>query len=384
MGIYIKNVFVAVTVLSFLALTANAQTAPHPGVKNCPRIAGPSGPTADHQCENAYKAKLDAYNAEQAQIAAAEAAKKSAASSTQLLSQIEQQNLAGQSKQQNYQTAFQIASAVAAMKFYSTCPKCAWPYMAASIAASVAASQSGKQAGNHNAMALSACGSYNQIASAGKPCAAPITPTNPNNPSFPNQEIDPVTGMCRASAPPSCTTTRAALLADKSFDQKLLKPGVSGFPGVGNDYKVNPDGTITLKDGKILKASDFADEKSMIAAGMSPQDAALAATAAFGKDGLLAKLNKNLADDLKKSKVDFGAFGAGDGAAITVKTGGGAEAGALGSKDVEGSRKRMLASDEGLVKDFNGDAIGISNDDIFRMMNKRYILKSAQDTFLGQ
>ena len=140
MGLYIKNVLVAVTVLSFITPVANAQNYPHPGAKNCPQIAGPSGSTADQQCENDFKAKLDAHNAELERNKAAANAKKSEASSTDLLSQIEQQNLAGQSKQKNYQTAFQITSMLMMAKFYATCSSCSggccqYRYMAASVLA---------------------------------------------------------------------------------------------------------------------------------------------------------------------------------------------------------------------------------------------------------
>ncbi len=386
MGKNLKKIITAVICVTVLTPASFAMTVPHPGVKNCPQIMGPSGPTADHQCENNYKAKLDAYNAEVARLAAVAAAKQTADSATAQLAQIEQQNKDGQSKQLAFQTAFQIASMAALAKFYSTCPKCQSHYMYASIAASIASSQSGQQAGNHGTMAYSACGSYNQLASGGKTCGTPTRPFDPNNPSFPNQEIDPLTGMCRATAPPSCTTTRNSLLADKSFDSRLLKPGAAGFAGVGKDFKVNADGSITTKDGKTFKASDFADEKSMIAAGVSAKDAALA-FAAINKDGTMAKLNKSMQEDLKKSKYEYGAFGGGeDGGSITIKTGGGADASALGTRDIDGAleRKRNLASDAGLVRDFNGDAIGISNDDIFKMMNKRYILKKAQDSFIGQ
>jgi hypothetical protein len=56
---------------------------------------------------------------------------------------------------------------------------------------------------------------------------------------------------------------------------------------------------------------------------------------------------------------------------------------AKGSKDMEGSNKREPATAEGLAKDFNGELIGVAGDDIFKMMNRRYKLKTAQDSFIG-
>ena len=47
-------------------------------------------------------------------------------------------------------------------------------------------------------------------------------------------------------------------------------------------------------------------------------------------------------------------------------------------KPVEDKRKPSSA---GMAKDFHGDLIGASGDDIFTMMNRRYQLKNEQDTF---
>ncbi len=334
-----------------------------------------TGPTPDHACENKYAADMLAYQTAQDKLAADALAAQQAASATAKLNQIEQQNKTGQSQQQTMQAMFSAISKMYQMKYAASCSRtCQSALLAASIANAILSSKSGQQAGNHASMANSACLSYNKIASAGKACGS-----NASAPAFPSQQIDPRTGQCLASAPPTCTAARNALLADKSFDPRTLQPGAAGFPTPG--FTVNPDGTITTKDGKTYKASDFDSEKAMIAAGFSAQDAAAAFAAT--KNNAASKLAGSMADDLKA--LTFGSFSSDSGGlgTMTIKTTDApTDGGDLGAKDLSGA-KRDLAS-EGLVRNFNGDVIGISNDDIFKMMNKRYNLKTEQDTFIGQ
>lgn len=343
-----------------------------------------SGPTADHVCENRYAEQMRQYQVSKDKLLADQQAAKLAAatstSATDKLNTIEKQNKKAQGQQQTMQSMYSAISSAYQAAFSASCSEtCHYALLAASIFNAIQSNKSGTQAGDHSKMAYSACTSYNQIATAGKTCGSVATGFKPNSPAFPNQQIDPYTGKCLASAPASCTAIRNALLADSSFDIKSLQPGASGFAGVGKDFKFNSDGTITTKDGKKYNESDFDSEKSMIAAGLSAKDAA--AALALSKNNSAEKLAKSIADDLKNP--DFGSFagGASDGGTMTIKTDIPKDNGALGIKDA--NNKRDLAS-EGLVRNFNGDVIGISNEDIFKMMNKRYNLKTEQDTFIGQ
>ncbi|MBC7754663.1 MAG: hypothetical protein H7Z71_10530 [Moraxellaceae bacterium] len=45
---------------------------------------------------------------------------------------------------------------------------------------------------------------------------------------------------------------------------------------------------------------------------------------------------------------------------------------------------RTPASAEGLTKDYQGEKIGAEGDDVFKMINRRYILKQKQNIFLEQ
>ena len=48
-----------------------------------------------------------------------------------------------------------------------------------------------------------------------------------------------------------------------------------------------------------------------------------------------------------------------------------------------GSNDGRNPAGEGLTRDFNGEAIGSAGDDIFSMMNRRYKMKTAQDSFIS-
>ncbi|OFZ28588.1 MAG: hypothetical protein A2622_05710 [Bdellovibrionales bacterium RIFCSPHIGHO2_01_FULL_40_29] len=307
-------------------------------------------------------------------------------SSTETLAEIEATNLDMAGKQKDKQGQFMMTSTILAGAYAASCSGgCYTPLLYASIGAGIMGMLSGKQASNHMESAGLACQSYNRIASAGKICgeAVPFNASDLNNPVFPNEQINPITGQCKPNAPATCTVERQRFLDRNGGNLNALKPGPSGFGGAGNQYKFNSDGTVTTKDGKKFSAADFADEKSMIAAGLSPAEAAETFKALYGKNGVVAKIGP-IKDELIKAS-NFGSSGAnGGGGTMTIKLGEeSSNSEDLGIKNMADSNKRKLASDEGLVRNFNGDHIGIANDDIFRMMKRRYNLKTAQDTFIS-
>ena len=140
--------------------------------------------------------------------------------------------------------------------------------------------------------------------------------------------------------------------------------------------KVDPDsGIVTLKDGKTINPNDPAS-----------------VSAALGGEGTVDLMKKvsgiekdalSKVDQIKRSDIAdaFGiSGGAGDG---TVLAEGGYGMGDDGSGLAGKNRMRKPAQVSGLTKNFNGDPIGVSGDDIFGMMKRRYILKSNQKTFFG-
>ena len=173
-------------------------------------------------------------------------------------------------------------------------------------------------------------------------------------------------------------------LSQAGLNIKDLQKSISNFASGSNALKINSDGSVTTKDGKTFVADKLNNEAALIASGMSLEDA----------KALMAKIKKNSApENDASSKVT----------ALTVQSPNVANyidnaSTTNNSKTTEviingnasnqknllgGGGKRAVASAEGLVKDFNGEQIGVAGDDIFKMVNRRYKLKVAQDNFVA-
>lgn len=369
---------------------------PEPVLKEC-EVDADSSPNYNCLSENmqktrAYNDKLSVYNLVVQQQAAAQAQLQANAearasnSTTDLLAGAEAQANKEKANQSGLSSAFNITSIAFGVAFAASCAaagNCNYYFAAASAAAAVMSALSAKQAAMDANTANEACLSYNKISSTPKECgASAATP-----PTFPYAQVDSKTGLCLPTAPASCTTNLKAL-NDKGVDiRKVVAGGPNGFAGAKAPFKINSDGSVTLANGKTYTAENFANEQAMLKAGLSPSDAKALANEFYGKEGVLAKTGLNPKTDLSTlSMKGFGSFDSGSGGSATVKIGGGDENDklGLGTKNLNGKTARVPAGQEGLVRDFNGDAIGIAGDDIFKMVNKRYILKSAQDSFIGQ
>ena len=139
-----------------------------------------------------------------------------------------------------------------------------------------------------------------------------------------------------------------------------------------------PNGLKTYTD------KDFADVKSMMAAGLSAADANKLYSDLYGKDSLLSKAGadaKSLAE-LGKDKKNLGDFSGLGGGASTVAVDAAANSNKKFSEKIGDVADRRPTS-EGLTRDFNGELIGAAGDDIFTMMNRRYKLKNEQDSFIA-
>lgn len=168
--------------------------------------------------------------------------------------------------------------------------------------------------------------------------------------------------------------------AAKSALSKLTSP--EGLNGVKFDPKT---GKITTPDGKTYSASDFSSAAAMKAAGFSDADI----NGALGK---VAKLEKDALDKLKKieSAIGKAGFDEGGGGGAFAKNGsessGANDANVSGLSGSAGSLPRDPAGSSvaGLSKMYNGEPIGISQDSIFSMMNRRYKIKEKQDSFFTE
>lgn len=276
---------------------------------------------------------------------------------------------------------------------------CAPPLWVKSAAFAALAILAAKQSQSHDTSARASCESQSQLSSTPVNCneIVPVTTATTYTPqqtatdiaTFSTQ-LDPATGLCKPTAPQSCITTYEKLNEQGIDTRTLAKPG-SLFAGGPSKFpiKVNPDGSVTTPDGKTIKPSDLNDADSLVAAGMSQGDAAALMNQVNGSGGIMAKAGLDAKGDLKDLNAKgFGSFEGGSGSGnLSVKLPGEGADGAnkFGSKDMLSNGKRGPTSEgKGLTKAFNGESIGIANDDIFKMMTKRYKLKTAQDSFIGQ
>lgn len=285
-------------------------------------------------------------------------------------------SLAGQQKANESSQIHSMLSAGFAGAFAASCGpgSCSYPLLALSIANAIFSGMSNKAAGQYGDMAYETCMTGNQLSNnGGVDCNNLGGSSSAQNP-FDSQ------GNCKLSKA-ECDKLLSQLPAN--LKKSDIKTGMSSFASSKPPFKVNPDGTITGPDGKKYSAANFMTEKDMIAAGISPADAKAMMAKMKALDAAnAAELAKNELERLKK----LGASG-GAGSADSALTGGGKEilinGNASGGKDLAGSGKRGLASTEGLSREFNGELIGVAGDDIFKMMNRRYKLKTSQDTFIA-
>lgn len=423
--------------------TANSISAgnrPVAPVNNCgspPADSSAPNYSTYHSCNSTYQSELTRYNDQMRayNIASGETARsgptsaQSAAgafqdgSATGSLADMQKRN----SSAKNLYTAAGIGLAVTAYANYtkaagcaSSCPYGCCPavpgFLAAGAAFMLLNAKANKQAGEHNQSAYDACVMQNQVSSSQTNCSSlypnAVTNGNPDvvtrnenlNPDgTPKRDdptktqynpdgtprlagtvtigdINPETGECRPDAPPACKQ----YLANNPISKIAGLDGNSKLADIGGMFKQLPDGSVQTKDGKIYTASDFANEEAMMKAGLSAADAKSLSKQLYGDGGFLAASGldaDSLLKDANKKSSDVLALGGDAGAA----SGSGGKGGANSSKnfkDALNASKRKPSS-AGLTRNFNGDLIGASGDDIFLMMNRRYRLKNEQDSFIA-
>jgi len=316
-----------------------------------------------------------------------------AQSATEALRKAQEQNQKSASRSQKAATITQGISIAFGVSYAATCAAfggCQTPLLVASIAFGLLSSKSSRQASQNVASGVSACQTQSQLNSSGSGDCSAIanTPTNPT----PITSVFDQNGNCIASDKSLCDQVTAGLPPGTNI--KDVVKGASQF-AMTPPFKTNADGSVTTKDGKTFKPSDFASKEALMAAGLSADEAS-AAMAAIGKAGLglpkdgLAGAKEDLKTAASGKKVDFGGGEIGGGSGSDSAAAAGNTSGSLGSKAIggglaggDGRDSKRNPAGAGLTRDFNGEAIGAAGDDIFSMMNRRYKMKTAQDSFIS-
>lgn len=375
-----------------------------PTYESCAVVGGDHGNNTDYACtarnqakEREYNLQMSGYNeaktqeakakgeaqtAEQARLTKLEQEK----SAQKAMEEAEQKNKKGSAIYQIASIACGVASAVYAGQFAASCAPvggCQFPLLAKSIAFAIFSGMAAKQASSHDSVAHNACQAANKMASSPTDCG-PVPAPPPSPDTFPSTQVGGVTGVFDNNGRCISTPERCAGIISTlppGVNIKDAMKGVTSFASGKVPFKVNADGSVTGKNGKKFTAANFASEKDMVAAGLSASEAK-SLMGDLNRANMSSALNAKAELD-KENKQDLGSFadisGAGGGAKGTGVANNG---NAKGSSDTNGG-KREPASAEGLAKDFNGELIGVAGDDIFKMMNRRYKLKTAQDSFIG-
>lgn len=316
-----------------------------------------------------------------------------AKSASEALQKAIEQNKKASQKSNSAAQHFMILSGALGLAYVGSCAGtfgagCQPKLLAASVAMGIISAVSSRQAGKNDFSAQGACEAEAKLS--GKPvdCSALQNMSQPETPASALSKTFDQSGNCIAKDPTVCKTVTDNLPPGVKLPD-LLKDKNSGFAGT-TVPKIDKDGKITItKNGKTYQASDFASVEAMKAAGFT-DDQAKQAFATINKAMMpgsnpLADLNK----DLKSNKdIDFGGFAiSGSGSAEQAKSNSEDSAGQLNSQGIDGHGKnprKPSSQSEGLTRSFNGENIGASGDDIFSMMNRRYIMKANQDSFISK
>lgn len=302
-----------------------------------------------------------------------------------------------------YGTLSQVGFMVGAVYLaqYASCSGTCYPALVksmmgfgAGIAFNSLSNKSSKMAKESCDMQMEACNVYNQSNTEKMECTCEGTGAGaggaagggagggPEGLEMPNiADLYDESGNCLASAPPECQSIGAgAVAAIKSpTGCKVAGKPVSCLAAMNSTVTKNPDGSLTVKGPKgdiNLSASDFTDPNALAKLGLSAADAAKMAANfkdTLSKDNIDAELKKG--DGKKLFSDSLGRSGGSLSADRNKNTGG-------NFSDKLGDSKRKPSA-EGLTKDYNGDLIGAAGDDIFTMMNRRYKLKTEQDSFIA-
>lgn len=359
-------------------------------------------------CMQQYAAEKREYDrkAEAARLAKAEEDKANASAANQDIAKVNDTSATGsmaeiQKKNEDGNVLYKVAGvalAGLAVKNFTSAQGCAascpWGccpaagvFAAAGAAFLLLNGKANNQADQHAASANEACKTFNQLSSAQKDCSGAGTTT---------QTIPPVTtwydneGKCKATAPPECKNIAGTGSGSTTTKIPSNCKDASGKPiscvtaGLGS-FKQNPDGSIKVKTPsgyKTYTIADFADKKSMMAAGLTAAQADALMDQLYGKNSILAKAGLEAKDLAKQDKKfsDFGNVGSGTNVINLDET---KNANKKFGEKLDPSADGRRPSSEGLTREFNGDLIGAAGDDIFTMMKRRYNLKAEQDTFIS-
>lgn len=373
---------------TFHSTTTGLQAPRAPNYSSCNRTDSTTGAvsqdgTCRQQLDSTYQQQLQTYNEVKRIEAESQRRQQIEQQQAEAARQAAQQAQSANKKAGSQYGVAQIFTAVASVVAFSMCgPQNPG---ACAVGAFMAAQSlmAGTQKASHATGAYQSCMTGNSYGASQANCGsspAPFNPTGfPNNTEPPLNTLVDANGNCTASVE-LCNDLRSGLPPGTTLND--LARGLSNFASAKPPAKVDANGNILTKDGKKFGPGSLDDLSDLKAAGLSGDQAA-ALLAAAGKAGTLGD---GAAGTAKANGLDSlsGLDGLGeDSAGKSAAAGGAGNGSADGSEFDADKNKRKIAAAEGLAKDFNGELIGVAGDDIFKMMNRRYVLKVKQDSFMA-
>lgn len=386
------------TVHSAYAQTTSALVAPiGPNYAGCPSTSTSANDVCHQNADRQYQIDIANYTAMKQQQDAIDAQRAAAAAAANAATKdaaqrAEDTTNAGKKKYGIENVVSLGISAFALYKAIKCGPSpCAPPFYALSALMAMNAMKAQQQAASAKSVQYKSCTTANQVSTSQADCGAeppvytPPTTTaallNGGETYLPPNLFDS-NGNCTGSQE-LCKQITDSLPPGATL--RDVSAGLSAFASNKTPLKLNPDGTVqNSKDGKKFDLSALNSEAGMIAAGLTPEMA----------KGVMAELSKNKSgfEDTAKSAsgtgtvADAGLFE--DAASAAARNAGGIGFGVngeanTGALNADGKDRSLASVSEGLVRDFNGETIGVQGDDIFKMMKRRYLLKDKQDSFIS-
>ena len=184
--------------------------------------------------------------------------------------------------------------------------------------------------------------------------------------------------------------TLAAMEFQRNAEAKAIKALNSISQKTKGKIAINPTKGTMIVGGKEYKLPEF-DKKSLIAAGAT---AAQVDSAMSQVDSIASKVTKNLEQIPQLASImndstggdDFGGGGGGGGGGLAAYMQNQAEQQQMPGLDSSSSRipsnATGAASLDGMSKNYNGEPIGVAQDELFGMMTRRYKAVESLNKFM--
>lgn len=353
-------------------------------VSSCTLPDGTQNGTCVQQAQARYQSELQYYNTiKQQEIEAQRQRELTQARESEAARQAAQRSQQANKDAKSAYQLSQLLSAVTSVVSFSMCtPASPTPCILGAFMAAQSLT-AGNQKNVQAEAARMSCETGNSYGATQVQCGSspPVIDNTrfPFNTEPPLNEIVDNNGNCTGSAE-LCNDILRGLPPGTTLND--LSRGLSAFASGKPPAKIDKDGNISTNDGKKYPPGSLDEAGELQKAGLSP-DQAKALLAAMGKSMGGDAAGAAKAGTGLDSLAGLDGLGGEDAGAKAGGIGGAGNGEADGSELDADKNKRKIAAAEGLAKDFNGELIGVAGDDIFKMMNRRYVLKVKQDSFMA-